>query len=247
MGKLDGKTALITGGTSGIGLATAKQFVTEGAYVVITGRRDSELTAAVKEIGRQVSGVQGDVSNLADLDRVFAEIKRERARLEIVFANAGVARYAPFGTITEELYDSIFDINVKGLLFTVQKALPLMPDGASVILNASIVASKGLPAPGAAVRFATGDSGGGGAPWCRQISLAAVGRLLLTDCCGRDARSTVVETPQKGDPSSQPLGIGGMSDEIFVLGIGSGRRLDTASIYRQCDTDHVRRKSQRCE
>jgi NAD(P)-dependent dehydrogenase (short-subunit alcohol dehydrogenase family) len=146
MGKLDGKTALITGGTSGIGLATAKQFVTEGAYVVITGRRDSELTAAVKEIGRQVTGVQGDVSNLADLDRLFAEINRERARLDIVFANAGVARYAPFGTITEELYDSIFDINVKGLLFTVQKALPLMPDGASIILNASIVASKGLSA-----------------------------------------------------------------------------------------------------
>jgi NAD(P)-dependent dehydrogenase (short-subunit alcohol dehydrogenase family) len=146
MGKLEGKTALITGGTSGIGLATAKQFVTEGAYVVITGRRDSELTAAVKEIGRQVTGVQGDVSNLADLDRLFAEIKRERARLDIVFANAGVARYAPFGTITEELYDSIFDINVKGLLFTVQKALPLMPDGASIILNASIVASKGLAA-----------------------------------------------------------------------------------------------------
>jgi NAD(P)-dependent dehydrogenase (short-subunit alcohol dehydrogenase family) len=146
MGKLEGKVALVTGGNSGIGLATAKQFVNEGAYVFITGRRGSELTTAVKEIGRQVTGVQGDVSNLADLDRLFAEIKRERARLDIVFANAGVARYAPFGTITEELYDSIFDINVKGLLFTVQKALPLMPDGASIILNASIVASKGLSA-----------------------------------------------------------------------------------------------------
>jgi NAD(P)-dependent dehydrogenase (short-subunit alcohol dehydrogenase family) len=146
MGKLGGKTALITGGTSGIGLATAKQFVTEGAYVVITGRRDSELTAAVKEIGRQVTGVQGDVSNLADLDRLFAEIKREKGTLDIVFANAGAAKYGPFGTITEEDYDMMFSINVKGLLFTVQKALPLMPDGASIILNASIVASKGLPA-----------------------------------------------------------------------------------------------------
>ena len=144
MGKLDGKTALITGGTSGIGLATAKQFVTEGAYVVVTGRRDPELAAAVKEIGSNVTGVQGDVSNLGDLDRLFEQIERERPRLDIVFANAGVARYAPFGMITEELYDSIFDINVKGLLFTVQKALPLMPDGASIILNASIVASKGL-------------------------------------------------------------------------------------------------------
>ncbi len=146
MDKLEGKTALITGGNSGIGLATAKRFVNEGAYVFITGRRDPELAAAVKEIGRNVTGVQGDVSNLGDLDRLFAQIKREKGKLDIVFANAGVARFATLGTITEDLYDSIFDINVKGLLFTVQKALPLLPDGASIILNASIVASKGLPA-----------------------------------------------------------------------------------------------------
>src|SRR5213593_2252409 len=144
MGKLDGKIALITGGNSGIGLATAKRFVHEGAYVFITGRRDQELAAAVKEIGSNVTGVRGDVSNLGDLDRLFAQIKGEKGTLDIVFANAGIAKYAPLGTITEELYDSIFDINVKGLLFTVQKALPLMPDGASIILNASIVASKGL-------------------------------------------------------------------------------------------------------
>ncbi len=146
MGKLEGRIALITGGNSGIGLATAKQFVNEGAYVFITGRRERELAAAVKEIGRNVTGVQGDVSNLGDLDRLFAQINREKGKLDIVFANAGVAKYAPFGTITEEHYDSIFNINVKGLLFTVQKALPLLPDGASIILNASIVASKGLPA-----------------------------------------------------------------------------------------------------
>src|SRR3981189_7088 len=146
MGKLEGKTALITGGNSGIGLATAKRFVNEGAYVFITGRRDPELAAAVKEIGRNVTGVQGDVSNLGDLDRLFAQIKREKGKLDIVFANAGVVRFAALGTITEDLYDSIFNINLKGLLFTVQKSLPLMPDGASIILNASIVASKGLPA-----------------------------------------------------------------------------------------------------
>jgi len=145
MGKLEGKIALITGGNSGIGFATAKRFVSEGAYVYITGRRESELAAAVKEIGRNVTGVQGDVSDLGDLDRLFAQIRREKGRLDIVFANAGVAKYAPLGEITEEFYDSIFNINVKGLLFTVQKALPLMPDGAYVILNASIVASKGLP------------------------------------------------------------------------------------------------------
>jgi NAD(P)-dependent dehydrogenase (short-subunit alcohol dehydrogenase family) len=146
MGKLEGKVALVTGGNSGIGLATAKQFVNEGAYVFITGRREPELAAAVAEIGRNVTGVQGDVSNLGDLDRLFAQIKREKGKLDIVFVNAGVAKYARFGTITEEHYDSIFNINVKGLLFTVQKALPLLPDGASIILNASIVASKGLPA-----------------------------------------------------------------------------------------------------
>jgi NAD(P)-dependent dehydrogenase (short-subunit alcohol dehydrogenase family) len=148
MGKLEEKIALVTGGTSGIGLATAKQFVNEGAFVFITGRRDPELAAAAREIGRNVTAVQGDVSDLSDLDRLFAQIKREptgrKNKLDIVFANAGIAKYANFGQVTEELYDSIFDINVKGLLFTVQKALPLLPDGASIILNASIVASKGL-------------------------------------------------------------------------------------------------------
>src|ERR1700704_322917 len=142
MNKLVGKTALITGGNSGIGFATAKQFVNEGAHVFITGRRDPELAAAVKEIGRNVTGVQGDVSNLGDLDRLFAQIKREKGKLDIVFANAGTARFAALGKITEEHYDALFNGNVKGLLFTVQKALPLLPDGASIILNASVVASK---------------------------------------------------------------------------------------------------------
>jgi len=143
-GKLEGKIALITGGNSGIGLATAKMFVNEGAYVFVTGRREQELAAALKQIGENVSAVQGDVSNLDDLDRLFAQIKREKGKLDIVFANAGVATYAPFGEITEDHYDSIFNINVKGLLFTVQKALPLLPNGASIILNASIVATKGF-------------------------------------------------------------------------------------------------------
>lgn len=146
MAKLDGKVALITGGNSGIGLATAKRFVVEGAYVFITGRREAELAAAVKDIGRNVTGVQGDVASLADLDRLFAQIKKEKGRLDIVFANAGIAKYTPLGSIPEELFDAIFDINVKGVLFTVQKALPLLSDGGSVILNASIVGSKGLPA-----------------------------------------------------------------------------------------------------
>ncbi len=145
MGKLEGKIALVAGGNSGIGLATAKRFASEGAHVFITGRRDGELAAAVNEIGKNVTGVQGDVAKLGDLDRLFSQIKREKGRLDVVFANAGTAKYASLGEITEEVYDSIFGINVKGLVFTVQKALPLLPDGASIILNASIVASKGLP------------------------------------------------------------------------------------------------------
>ena len=135
---------LITGGNSGIGFAAAKRFVAEGAYVFVTGRRKAELEAAVKEIGENAEGVAGDVSKLADLDRLFARIKDKKGRLDVLFANAGIAKYATLGEITEELYDAIFDINVKGLLFTVQKALTLMPDGSSIILNASIVASKGL-------------------------------------------------------------------------------------------------------
>ena len=145
MGKLEGKIALITGGSSGIGLAAAKQFVQEGAYVFITGRREAELAEAARLIARNATAVQGDVGNLGDLDRLFAQIEREKGRLDVVFANAGIVRYARFGEISEEDYDSVFNINVKGLLFTVQKALRLMPDGASIILNASIVASKGLP------------------------------------------------------------------------------------------------------
>jgi NAD(P)-dependent dehydrogenase (short-subunit alcohol dehydrogenase family) len=145
-GKLQGKVALITGGNSGIGLATARQFVNEGAAVFITGRRQPRLTAAVNEIGRQTTSFQGDVSNLDDLDRLFAHIKQEKGKLDIVFANAGVAKYARLGEITEDLYERMFDINVKGMLFTVQKALPLMPDGGSIILASSIVGSKGLAA-----------------------------------------------------------------------------------------------------
>jgi NAD(P)-dependent dehydrogenase (short-subunit alcohol dehydrogenase family) len=144
--KLAGKVALVTGANSGIGFATARQFVREGAYVYITGRREAELVRAAAAIERNVTAVAGDVSKPADLDRLFAQIKREKGRLDVLFANAGVAKYAPLGTITEEFYYSIFDINVKGVILTVQKALPLMPDGSAIVLNASIVGSKGLPA-----------------------------------------------------------------------------------------------------
>jgi len=147
MKKLEGKVSVITGGNSGIGLATAQRFVSDGAYVFITGRRQSELDAAVKQIGKNnVSSVQGDVSNLADLDRLYAEVKERKGSIDILFANAGVGELVPLGAITEAHFDKMFGINVKGLLFTVQKALPLFHDGGSIILNASIAASKGFEA-----------------------------------------------------------------------------------------------------
>jgi NAD(P)-dependent dehydrogenase (short-subunit alcohol dehydrogenase family) len=230
MNKLEGKIALVTGGNGGIGLATAKQFVNEGAYVFITGRREPELDRAVKEIGRNVTGIQGDVSNLGDLDRLYAQIKREKGKLDIVFANAGVAKYATFGTITEELYDSIFDINVKGLLFTVQKALPLLPDGASIILNASIVASKGFSANSvysatkAAVRsFAR--------TWTtdlkdRRIRVNAVspGSIDTPGLSDMLASSEVGEQRKKMISNTVPLGRFGTPDEIAkaVVFLASG-------------------------
>jgi len=146
MGKLEGKIALVTGGNSGIGRATAERLVAEGAFVFITGRRQVELDLAVKKIGKNVTALQGDVSRSEDLDRVYAAIKAAKGHLDVLFANAGVAEYAPFGDISEAQFDRMFDINVKGVLFTVQKALPLLRDGASVILNGSVVGSRGLPA-----------------------------------------------------------------------------------------------------
>ena len=182
-------------------MATAKQFVIEGAYVFITGRRDPELAAAAKEIGRNVTGVQGDVANLGDLDRLFAQIKREKGKLDIVFANAGIATYAPFGTITEEHYDSIFNINVKGLLFTVQKALPLLSDGGSIILNASIVASKGLAAN--SVYSAT------------KAAVRSFARTWTTDLKDRRIRVNAV--------SPGPIDTPGMNDLVASTGAGEQR------------------------
>ena len=142
--KLEGKIAVITGGNSGIGLATAKRFVSDGANVFIFGRRQNEIDAGVSEIGKNVIGIQGDVSNHADLDRLFDVVKDQKGHLDILFANAGIAQFAPLGEISEEHFDKIFRINVKGLLFTVQKALPILEDGGSIILNASIGTSKGV-------------------------------------------------------------------------------------------------------
>jgi NAD(P)-dependent dehydrogenase (short-subunit alcohol dehydrogenase family) len=144
MGKLQGKVAVITGGTSGIGFATAKLFVEEGAYVFITGRRQQELNEAVEAIGSNVTGVQGDVCKLDDLDRLYETVKA-KGRIDIIFANVGAAGVVPLGEVTEEFYDNIFNTNVKGTLFTVQKALPLLNDGGSIILNGTVASVKGTP------------------------------------------------------------------------------------------------------
>jgi NAD(P)-dependent dehydrogenase (short-subunit alcohol dehydrogenase family) len=146
MDRLSGKIALITGGSSGIGLETAKLFAKEGAFVFITGRRQAELEKAVAAIGSNAKGIRGDIANLGDLDRLFQEIKEDKGRLDILFANAGLGEFAPLGTITEAHFDKTFGVNVRGTLFTVQKALPLMGEGSAIVLNASIAAIKGTPA-----------------------------------------------------------------------------------------------------
>jgi NAD(P)-dependent dehydrogenase (short-subunit alcohol dehydrogenase family) len=145
MGKLDGKVAVVTGGTSGMGLASARRFVREGAQVFIMGRRQTELDAAVKEIGGNITGVRGDIAQLADLDRLYETVKKSAGHIDIVFANAGGGEVVPLDSVSAEHFDRIFDVNVRGTLFTVQKSLPLLRDGASIILTGSIASVKGIP------------------------------------------------------------------------------------------------------
>ena len=224
MKKLDGKIAVITGGNSGIGLATAQRFVAEGAYVFITGRRQGELDSAVRQIGKNVTGVQGDVSNLADLDRLYAAVKDQKGRIDILFANAGVGEFSTMVTITEEHFDKTFGINVKGLLFTVQKALPLFQDGGSIILTASTAASKGVEgfsvynATKAAIRsFAR--------TWTvelkqRKIRINAISPGPIDTSASRLSLSGLVQSVQQTEQlkknlvSTVPLGRMGSPDEV---------------------------------
>lgn len=191
MSKHQGKVAVVTGGTSGIGLATAERLAKEGAHVFITGRREAELAAAVRKIERNVTGFRGDVSKLEDLDRLYDLVKKEKGHIDILFANAGVAEKAAFGTITEEHFDREFDINVKGAFFTVQKALPLLRDGASVVLNASVVASRGLP--DVSVYSAT------------KAALRSFARTWTTDLKARKIRVNVVSPGPIDTPGLQGL------------------------------------------
>src|SRR5271170_4274456 len=220
MSKHAGKIAVITGANSGIGLATAQRVANEGAYVFITGRRQSELDAAVKLIGKNVTAVQGDVSNLSDLDRLYATVKQQKGRIDILFANAGLGEFAPLGSITEAHYDKTFGANVKGLLFTVQKALPLFTDGGAIILNASIVSIKGMAnfsvysATKAAVRsFAR--------TWTVdlksrkiRVNVVSPGPIDTPGVAGLVSTKEELEQLKAGLVSMVPLGRIGTSDEI---------------------------------
>jgi NAD(P)-dependent dehydrogenase (short-subunit alcohol dehydrogenase family) len=218
--KLEGKIALITGGSSGIGLATAKRFVAEGAQVVITGRRKETVEAAAEEIGSAAKGVQADASNLKDLDRLYAQIGDQHGRLDILFANAGIGEFATIDQMTEAHFDKLFDTNVKGVAFTVQKALPLIPDGGTIVLNASIVSIKGMPAFGvysstkAAIRsFAR--------TWTNELKTRQIRVNVVSpgpiDTPGVDGLAQTEEQAQQikaGLVSQVPLGRMGHADEI---------------------------------
>ncbi len=186
MSKLNNKVAVITGGSSGIGLATAQRFIADGAQVVITGRNQEAVDAAAAELGDRATGIHGDVANLEDLDRLFAQVQEQFGRVDVLFANAGIAPFIPFEAVTEEHFDSLFNINVRGLFFTVQKALPLLSEGASVILNASVVAQSGLP--NTSIYSAT------------KAAVRSLGRTLAAELSPRGIRVNVVspgliETP----------------------------------------------------
>jgi NAD(P)-dependent dehydrogenase (short-subunit alcohol dehydrogenase family) len=192
MGKLDGKVAVITAATSGMALATAKLFVEEGAYVFITGRRKDKLDEAVKAIGRNVTGVQGDAANLAGLDRLYSIVKKEKGKIDILFASAGFGELAKIGEITEESFDKTFDLNVRGTLFTVQKALPLFNNGGSIVLNGSIATIKGFPAFGVYA--------------ASKAAVRSFARTWLVDLKDRNIRVNVLSPGTIDTPILDPLG-----------------------------------------
>lgn len=191
MGKLEGKVAVITGASSGLALASAKRFVEEGAYVFITGRRQEQLDEAVKQIGRNVSGVRGDAAKLEDLDRLFETVKREKGKIDILFASAGKGEAAILGEITEEHFDKEFGLIVRGTLFAAQKALPLINDGGSIIMTGSVASLKGFP--------------GFGVYAASKAALRSFARTWLNELKGRNIRVNVLSPGQVDTPDSQRL------------------------------------------
>jgi NAD(P)-dependent dehydrogenase (short-subunit alcohol dehydrogenase family) len=191
MGKLEGKVAVITGGSSGLALASAQRFVQEGAYVFITGRRQETLDEAVKLIGRNVTGVQGDAANLNDLDRLFDTVKREKNKIDVLFASAGKGEAAVLGEITDQHFDTAFDLIVRGTLFAVQKALPLFNDGGSIIMIGSVTSVKGFP--------------GFGVYAAAKASLRSFARTWLNELKGRKIRVNVLSPGQVDTADSQRL------------------------------------------
>jgi len=191
MGKLEGKVAVITGGSSGLALESAKRFVEEGAYVFITGRRQEALDDAVKLIGRNVTGVRGDAADLDDLDRLFDTVKKQKGKIDILFASAGKGEAAALGEITEQHFDSEFGLIVRGTLFTAQKALPLINDGGSIILTGSVASVKGFP--------------GFGVYAASKAALRSFARTWLNELKGRKIRVNVLSPGQVDTPDSQRL------------------------------------------
>ncbi|KAB2662049.1 SDR family oxidoreductase [Brucella tritici] len=201
MGKLEGKIAVITGASSGIGLAAAKRFVAEGAHVYIMGRRQEELDKAVAEIGSDVTAVQGDVSRLEDLDRLFGTVRAQHGRIDVLFANAGVGELEPLRQITEASFDRTFGVNVKGVVFTVQKALPLMGDGTSIILTGSTTGTMGTPA--FSIYSAT------------KAAIRNLARSWALDLKGTGIRVNVLSPGATATPGLHGVAVAGGEDAIY--------------------------------
>jgi NAD(P)-dependent dehydrogenase (short-subunit alcohol dehydrogenase family) len=230
VGKLTGKVAVVTGGNSGIGLETARRFVAEGADVIITGRRQEALDEAVKSIGKCVTGIQGDVANLADLDRLYAYVAQRFGRIDVLFANAGLVEFVPFAQVSEASYDLQFDVNVKGLFFTVQKALPLLVDGATIILNASVAGVKAVA--GSSAYSAT------------KAAIRSLARTWTIELKDRHIRSNTlspgpIETPLFGKTGLTEEQMNGLASELIgkvPMGrIGTADEIAKAAVFLASD------------
>jgi NAD(P)-dependent dehydrogenase (short-subunit alcohol dehydrogenase family) len=222
--KLEGKIAVITGGNSGMGLATAKRFVEEGAYVFVTGRRQKELDEAVKVIGENVTAVQGDVANLADLERLFETVKIKKGHLDVLFTNAGVGYMAPFESFTEEMFDKTFDVNVRGTFFTIQKALPLFTKGGSIILTGSMAGNKGIQ------NFTVYNAS--------KAAVRSFARSLTMELKDRKIRTNVISPGPIDTPTLAPLPkevIQYMVSTIPLGHIGAAEEIAKAAVFLASD------------